>query len=382
MTDNNGCSDGLPIFPVQGKTIHPVHLQGMQVPERLWALDGWIPHGCVTGLYGDGGVGKSLLAMMLMTCMAQGLPFLGIPVKPTKVFGFFCEDTEDELHRRQNDINRHYIQNFENLGNMAWQSRVGCDNILMTFKQGKGEPTPTYHALREELLAFGATFAIIDTAADTFGGNEISRQEVRQYINLLGKLAQDIGGSVLLCAHPSVAGLANNSGSGGSTAWSNTMRSRLYLRRPIKKDGKDDDEMTDEEAQGLRELVSMKSNYGRTGHTKSLRWEEGVFVCKDAEINDMVSQIEKGVRDKNDELIFLTTLDMLTKQGRNVSESPRAQNYAPRVMEGIFGVNISKRRLKDAMERLFHSRHIEMGAFGKSADRKTLRGIVRKTEPD
>ena len=45
-------------------------------PDREWVIKDWLPKGYVTALYGDGGVGKSLLVQQLATCVATGKPFL------------------------------------------------------------------------------------------------------------------------------------------------------------------------------------------------------------------------------------------------------------------------------------------------------------------
>jgi hypothetical protein len=39
-------------------------------PRRQWIVEKWIPKGCVTGLFGSGGTGKSLLAQQLGTVLA------------------------------------------------------------------------------------------------------------------------------------------------------------------------------------------------------------------------------------------------------------------------------------------------------------------------
>jgi len=45
-------------------------------PERNWVIKEWLPKGYVTAIYGDGGVGKSLLSQQLMTAVATGSPWL------------------------------------------------------------------------------------------------------------------------------------------------------------------------------------------------------------------------------------------------------------------------------------------------------------------
>src|ERR1700722_13711786 len=114
--------------------INPCILQGLQVPERQWIVQGWMPVGYTTALYGDGGTGKTLLAQQLMTSCATGRPWLGLAAKKCKVFALFCEDDEDELHRRQDAINQQYGIDFSDLADMRWVSGVGADNLLVTFE--------------------------------------------------------------------------------------------------------------------------------------------------------------------------------------------------------------------------------------------------------
>jgi len=52
----------------------------------------WIPAGVVTGLYGDGGLGKSLLAQKLQTCAALGRRWIGMAVQRAASLGVYCED--------------------------------------------------------------------------------------------------------------------------------------------------------------------------------------------------------------------------------------------------------------------------------------------------
>src|ERR1043165_339199 len=85
--------------------IDPRAFHEQPIPERVWAVPGWVPYGVATALYGPGGTGKSLLAMQLMTATALGRSWLGVPVAPVRSIGLFCEDDLDELQRRQAAIN-------------------------------------------------------------------------------------------------------------------------------------------------------------------------------------------------------------------------------------------------------------------------------------
>jgi RecA-family ATPase len=89
----------------------------------------------VTGLYGDGGVGKTLAAQQLQTGTALGSSWLGLPVEQVTSLGVYCEDGKNDLWRRQRDIDVTYVVDDDNALKLAhWMPRLGEDNILMTFR--------------------------------------------------------------------------------------------------------------------------------------------------------------------------------------------------------------------------------------------------------
>ena len=99
---------------------------------------------------------------------------------------------------------------YDALGPTHWMPRLGEDNLLMTFaRNGVGELTTFHRQVVEAALDLKARLVIIDTAADTFGGNENDRSHVRQFVQrALGQIALKINGAVLCCAHPSRAGIS------------------------------------------------------------------------------------------------------------------------------------------------------------------------------
>jgi RecA-family ATPase len=112
--------------------------------------------------------------------------------------------------------------------------------------------------------------------------------------------------AVVVLAHPSLSGMASGAGTSGNTAWSNSVRSRLYLE-PVKTDngGLHDDT--------LRRLTVKKVNYAKAGTEIMMRWERGRFVLAVSDWKSSLSNIE------TDEL-FLELLDQFTSEGRNVTE--------------------------------------------------------------
>jgi RecA-family ATPase len=346
--------------------LDPITLQDKPVPPRRWLVPDWVPWCTVTGFYGDGGLGKSLLAQQLMTSTATRTSWLGLPVMHVRSLGVFCEDHIDELHRRQADINRLYGCEFADLEDMRWLPRFGEENILMTFESGQGVLTIFFSDLLCQAREFGAQLVIIDTVADTFGGNENDRGQVRQFIQTcLGKLAREIDGCVVALAHPSRVGLSTGTGDSGSTGWSNSFRSRAFLQLPDSEDGAVPDLYA-------RLFSRKKANYALREDQLKLRWQEGVFIREDAAETGIIGSIKR----KKAEVVFLELLDAVTKENRSVSDSTHAPNYAPKLFamrperDGYTKIDFVR-----AMERLFASRQITMLEYGRKGDER--RKIVR-----
>ena len=356
--------------------IHPPLLQDMPIPERKWLLKEWIPEASVTALYGDGGAGKSLLAQQLMTSCALGHTFMGLETKKCRVFGVFCEDSEDELHRRQAAILQYHNQEFVHLENIQYVSRVGDDNLLITFENsGLAKLTNFFTQIENAGREFGAELIVIDTAADTFGGNENIRPQVRQYISAcLGRLAKSCNATILFCAHPSVAGMKSDDGSGGSTAWSNSVRSRLYLSR-VKTDKDEDTPNPDDELNRIRTLTKKKANYSTIGDEITLEYINGVLVKKYDSALSIVDSIAANNKAKLAEKAFMKALDNFTEQGRKVSDSKHGK-YAPRLLKSDPACSgFTERDLLGAMNRLFSQGRIKIEDYGKKGN--GTKAIVR-----
>lgn len=337
--------------PAPLRILNPENYIGVTLPARRWIVGDNIPCGVVTGLYGDGGIGKSLLAQQLQAAATIGGEWAGILVEQVKSIGFYCEDEENELLRRQSRFNEHYQLDAAALANMRLVSRLGEDNLLMVFDaRGRGETTPFYSQMREATLDTKSRLVIVDTAADTFGGNENDRPQVRQFVSrALGGLALEINGAVLLCAHPSRSGLSTGEGDGGSTAWSNTLRSRLYMSMPEQEGSAAPDA-------DARILSRKKANYAGRNAETPLRWHNGVFVVDTPE----ATMFRPSVDD-----LFLSLLAAVTREGRRVSESNLAPNFAPRAFAGRpdrQGYRAGD--FQDAMERLFSAGKIRVDEEG------------------
>jgi AAA domain len=341
------------------RIICPTIFKGEIPPQRRWIAHHWIPYGVVTGLYGDGGVGKSLLAQQLQAGTALGSAWLGLPIDEVASLGVYCEDDESELWRRQCNINTDYGVDHDVLGAMHWMPRHGEDNLLITFnRNGVGELTRFHRHVVEAARDLEAKLVIIDTASDTFGGSENDRNHVRQYVQrALGQIALKIDGAVVCCAHPSRAGLNSGEGDSGSTGWSNAFRSRLYLRH-VEDDPK------------ARILERKKANYAEKNDELRLHWRNGVIIPAEALARPGFTAMGRP----DVKAVFLDLVREMAAQNRPVSSTGRASNYAPRLFEKLppdQSHGFKQFHFEKAMNMLLKDRKIENVTYGRRGDERT-----------
>ncbi|MEP7452412.1 AAA family ATPase [Phyllobacterium sp. SB3] len=346
-------------------TITASSLAGVAVPQRDWFVEGLIPAYTVTLLNGDGGTGKSLLALMLAVAAQVNGYWAGKAVFQGLACFLTAEDEIDEILRRLADIVRELELELNALKDLHICSLAGKDALLAVPKVKSNVLAAT--ALFEKLEAFVAKYRpsllVLDTLADLFGGDEIQRAQARQFISLLRGLCARYRVTIVMLAHPSIAGMASGTGSSGSTAWNNSVRSRLYLDRLKEKDGEETD--TD-----IRVLRTVKSNYGKIGDETVLRWVNGVFKPN---TNDSLQAVAAM---SNIDRVFLHLLERYAAEGRKVSHSAGA-NYAPAVFAKDPQANGIKRRgFITSMNRLFEAGRIKVDEIGPPSRRSYQLAVV------
>ncbi|QAY95108.1 ATPase [Methylovirgula ligni] len=327
--------------------INPTDWQGQPVPERQWLLPGLIPSRTVTLLSGDGGTGKTLLALQIGMATALDCAAWG-DTKPSagRCLYIGAEDEPDEFHRRMVAILEGFGRSFSELSEFRLMSLADRDALLMAEHRGKLTETPLLQPVIDEICAFMPALVVLDTSVDFFGGDEVKRVQVKQFVGALHRLAMTLDCAVLLLSHPSVQGMTTGTGLSGSTAWNGAVRSRLYLTAAAEKDADPD----------ARVLTTMKANFGPKGGKIALRWDRGRFVADDGTQTNPA----RAILDKRTDGIFLELLSKLTRQGRCLSPSP-SQLYAPTVMaKHPDAKGVSKSDLTGALQRLLDAEKIQI----------------------
>lgn len=276
-------------------------IAAMTVPDRKWLVNEWLlaEPGTVHLFSGQGGTGKSLVAMLLAYSLATGEPFLGMkPERKAKSIIVSCEDPMPEQARRLQRIEK-------SLGAVVPEGivkiwcRTGENNVLAySTKQGFVAPTEFLKELQERCAAHfkqDGGILVLDTLSDFVAINENDRMQVSQFVkHVLTKFASELGITVILLAHPN----KTNAGFSGSTAWEGAARSRWELA--WQKQG------GEAKVGSLLVLRLAKSNTTMAGKEIVLRYGEDHLphvaeaAREDTAVKDLiVGMIEEAVEDGN-----------------------------------------------------------------------------------
>jgi RecA-family ATPase len=314
-----------------------------------WLIPDLIPGRNVTLLSGEGSIGKSLLIMQLLGSTALvDAQWLGLtPVHGSGLY-LTAEEDDDEVRRRLQDVAASLGATRSDLEQAGLEvlSFAGRDAILgEPDRNAIIRPTRLFQRLRADALKLKPKLIALDAAADVFAGNENDRAQTRQFITLLRGLAIDCDSALVLIAHPSLTGIASDTGLSGNTAWHNSVRARMYFK-----------EVTDHK-NALRALQVKKQNYGPVTETMLLRWQDGVYVREGSgDVEEQAERVlERLAQEEKAEQVFLALLRRFARQGRNVSDKP-SSTYAPAQFANEPEAKrdkVTKQALAEAMVRLF-----------------------------
>jgi len=319
---------------------------------RPWLIVDRIPRRNVTLLSGEGSIGKSILLMQLLGATVRGELWLGSVPERGPVLYLSAEEEDNEVRHRMQAVAASLRTTREQLvkDGLRVLSFAGKDAVLAEpDRDGILRSTPLFARILEDAVALKPKVIALDAAADVFGGNEINRAQARQFITLLRYLAMATDAAVILVAHPSLQGIASDSGLSGSTAWHNSVRARMYLKKAPGED------------EALRALEVKKNNYGPVTETILLRWKNGVYVAEPGQ-----GTFEQLAREAETNQLFLTLLRRFTAQGRNVSDK-QSPTFAPTEFAAepeAKKAKVGSKALADAMRRLFATGKIRIVSEG------------------
>lgn len=364
------------------KPLDFANLKQKTPPERLWAVRNWLGRGHVTGLFGRGGIGKSLLAQQIASALAIGHRFIDEVEKPLRVLCWFSEDDEAELWRRQVRIAEWlgvdlgcfydallYEPGHEDASdNLIMFSCDGIDCTMAHAVNGKLEFTFMRDELRMQISDYGADFVILDNIARLFAGNENDRHQTTQFVAELTGLAKENNAGILLLGHP---GRANGSEFSGSSAWENAMRARLWLADRLP-DAKIDEDEGDPGEQ--RFLCKRKANYTHRDFVE-LNFADGVL--KPLELVQADGGVLSALRFRRAENVALEAFRKLVAMGHQPSDGASSPSYLPRMaIDYRLAEGLTKREIADGMRSLMTAGKLRRGPVGQYANRTPKLGLL------
>lgn len=228
-----------------------------------FVIDGYVPRGIMTTLYGRDGLGKSTLTVLLAIQLAVGRSaLLAAPKAPQRVPYISPEDPEraviDRFQRivKMLDLTDEEFELVEQ--NFDMPDMTGADITVMKFdREGEASPKMFSNQLHARLETDDLDLVILDPISDVYSDNENDFTKVAAMMRHLNQLAMANDTAIMLIGHPAKDEASTY---GGSRAWSSKSRSRLLLQKA----GSD----------AVPKLSQQKSSYGPTMPGIDCLWDE------------------------------------------------------------------------------------------------------------
>ena len=370
----------VPLEPpkVEGLEQYIVSLDALdrEEPQRYFVRD-WIPEGEVTLLAGHGGGGKSYIALLIAVHVALGRPVFGIETRAAPVLFYSAEDGAQIIRNRVYRIcSSLQLDPAQLKGRLTILDASDLDSALHRDRRGAlltaDLETPMMVALSELVdRTVEGGLVIVDNASDAFDDDEIKRPRVRAFIRSLRSRLARPKRAVLLLAHINKesaknGGKADPEAYSGSTAWHNSVRSRLAL-------------LPDEEA-GAMTLYHAKANLGPRAAPVTLEWIEGVPHLA-GERENVGKQAADAIRTSSQDAQVIACLDYCDKNGINVSTASTGPTTAFRVLKAVpdFPKGLGPDALTRVLYRLVDTGRVHRGMI-RTPDRKLREGFTRNPE--
>lgn len=360
--------DGLFDNPDRLRILHWATLATREPPPRFWHLSDWLGD-TATLCAGRGGAGKTSIMQASATALVTGCEyFTAAPEAPIRVLMWCCEDSHDELWRRQVAINTFLGVSMADLQNRLFiEARHGLENTLFTTVYGAPCFTGLRDELREQIGDYKADVLILDNVGQLFGANGNETHPVTAFVNGV------YGTGAALVPHfaPIFVGhVSRSQGSefSGSLAWENACRMRWYVGPTLPDQQPDEDEPPTPDTVYL---ARRKANYTQKDYVQ-LTYQNGLFIPPGV----AVAEYDPGA--KTAEQVVLAAFDKIIAAGIVASDGQTSANYLPAVIKRMgLSRTFSKKELGFAMSRLMGQGVLKRAAVGQYGNRSPRYGLIR-----
>jgi hypothetical protein len=314
-------------------------------PRTSYTVGDLVMQGVVNMFYGDGGTGKTTIAIQMGVAVASGRPLFERDTIKTPVLLVLAEDANGEIKPRVagaiKDLELKDIpDNCE-----VWALPGEEISVARINEEGKTVLLPFYYELEKKLAATPGLFMVLDSLADIAQMGEAHRLPVNAFFKkVLGGLAVKYKATILVLGHPSKASMADGSYYSGSTAYRNAVRNMLVLK-VIK-------------GTSFRSLERLKNNYANPKERITVAWADDIFVTPQ---NAVIADSEQG----RYRAVLNCIRDLITK-GNNVANTNQASGQTPKdvanAVNALGVVTVTWQEVKDFMkqaERIRDLKYIE-----------------------
>jgi|GEM_PF-4172042 len=190
-------------------------------PPREHYIENFLPKGVIGIIGGEGGIGKSRLALQIAIAVASGASFLNFNVsRPEEVLFLSAEDDSTECKRRIHQIvnAREELSKknkwFEGYKVEAFDRNLIAKNLMIkdlvgdglfftaTEKGGIAKVTKQFEIIKEQINAKpDIKLIVVDTYSRFNGGNENSNDDSTQFVKACEKLIKGTDRTLIVIAH-------------------------------------------------------------------------------------------------------------------------------------------------------------------------------------
>ena len=257
-----------------------------------WLIENWLPRNCVAMLTGDGGVGKSRLALQLAWSLSGDGQWLGEagqmpspgadygmgfePLGPGAIVYATWEDSPEQIRGRL-----FWLEQFGKVGNgnnfKIADMRARGHLWSQTDRNPSPGLTPAGEALRLAAEQHNARLLVVDTIGVAYGASEIDRAQVGAFFADWAAWSDENDCAVLLIAHPPKTAGVTYSGSTGILGGVRAMWTLETVKSGCQKGCHPPKTCSCEPAYAYR-LVNAKQNYSETTGSVWLTNQRGVWT--------------------------------------------------------------------------------------------------------
>ena len=210
--------------PKPTKQIAIEHWDSIQDEPVKWLIEGVIPVGAFTALYGPPGSFKSFHALHIAHCIATGTPWMGNGVSEPGAVLYIAGEGFGGVGARIKACKQHH------------QTPAGAPIYVIRHQLNLRASVEDFNALMVAIetlvMETGIDFKliVIDTLARAFGGgDENSASDMMQFVVTCGRIQQIVQGAALMILHHS--GKDQSRGMRGSSALLGAVDTELELIR-------------------------------------------------------------------------------------------------------------------------------------------------------